>query len=79
MTYRAIKFIWKQEKSGVSDVEFAEEKVNAVNSCVEEIASDLSYDYHFVSHKYIKKNSRVSFIPLSSDYVKVIVEIDINL
>lgn len=79
MVYRSIKFIWKQEKSGVNDVEFAEEKVKAVNSCLEDIESDLSYDYHFVTRKFLKKNSRISFIPLSSDYIKVIVEFDLNL
>lgn len=77
MIYRAIKYIWKQEKSGVSDVEFAEEKVKAVNSCFEDIEGDLSYDYHFVTRSYLKKHATVSFFP-SGDYLKIKVEVDIS-
>lgn len=77
MIYRAIKYIWKQEKSGVSDVRFAEERKNAINSCFEDIESDLSYDYHFVTRSYLKKHATVSFSP-SGDYLKIKVETDIN-
>lgn len=78
MIYRAIKYIWKQEKSSVSDVEFAEEKAKAVNSCFEDIEEDLSYDYHFVTRSYLKKHATISFMPMG-EYLKIKVEIDINL